>query len=269
MKLYFAGLVESSEDIRQFVIENIPELRVLISYFYTKVDKAIERGFKHIFLDCGAYSAWTKGIEINLEDYTKYCQNLPPEVEVIAALDVIGDDWASLRNWEYMREKGVNALPTYHFGDDPEVLKVYAENADYVALGGTVGRVKTVIAEFLKPIFSKYPNHRFHGFGIGSPLILKEFPFFSADATTWNVGSRFGQLLLEDGSRIPAGKKLFRVDDLRIREEIKAELNLQIDDDEFRSDTLDKENLLALHQLLAIDHGQIDFSSYNYQPSLF
>jgi len=268
MRLYYAGLTESSEEIQKFALENIPNLRVLVSYFSTTVEVAIKKGFQKIFLDCGAYSAWTKGIKINLEEYTDYCKDLSGKVDVVAALDVIGDGWASLRNWEYMKMRGIDAIPTFHFGDELEILDIYSKNADYIAIGGTVGIPRKHVAEFSSLVFSKYPSHKFHGFGIQSIQLLSGLPFYSADATTWQVGSRFGEVILNSGKRFKAGKK-FQLQDPRIQSEIQNYLKIEIENGEVDSNLLSCRNILTLYQILVIEHNKKDFSEFYSHSLLF
>lgn len=270
MILYYAGLASAPENVCEFAFENIPDLRVLVSYAYPNhLQQAIKHGFKKIFLDCGAYTAMTKGIRIDVHEYIQFCKDLPKEVEVIAGLDVIGDGEKTRRNWDIMRDAGVDAIPIYHWGVEPAFLEYYASQTDFIAIGGITGSIRGAALPFLSPIFLKYPNHRFHGFGINAPEVVMAFPFYSSDATTWRAGSRFGDIMLPSGKRFKAGRKIASIDHLQVREEIKELTGLNIDDEDFHPAELDKYNMKVLYDLLVTQHNKINFSDRVEQQYIF
>lgn len=91
-----------------------------------------------LILDSGAFSAYTSGGEVQLEEYAEWATALAGRWQFAFNLDVLGDAKASLANWERMRVLGVETVPVIHYGDRPEnVLPAYlAQGADRIALGG-------------------------------------------------------------------------------------------------------------------------------------
>jgi hypothetical protein len=147
-------------------------------------------------MDSGAFSAHVSGTEIDLDHYTNVCKALLATDELLTevyALDVIGDHKASIRNTERMWEAGVEAIPTFHYGEPVEALLHLAKNYPKIALGGVARMRDKRRIEWAKACFAHVWPARIHGFGICTEPALTQLPFHSADATTWdNSPCRFG-----------------------------------------------------------------------------
>lgn len=184
---------------------------LLVSYvYYDNWNKYREVGvgYRNWMLDSGAYTAWTKGKTIDLEQYTQFAKELlekdPTLVEVMA-LDVIGDWQASLRNCEYMHRHGVAAIPTFHVGSPQEALDECARYEKF-ALGGAVGYPDK--QRWAEQCFSRVWPHKIHGLGWGGENLLKGIPWHSADSSNWGLCSTaFG-----NWKSMPGGSVRGRVD---------------------------------------------------------
>lgn len=162
-----------------------------------------------IFLDSGAYSAWTQKTTIEIDEYIEYIKQ-HPEVDVYCTLDVLvdqGDNSGGQRtfdNYRYMVNKGLNPLPVWHSNDDVKYLKYYLKRCDYIAIGA----VSTMsgndnMYHLVNRIFRDYlidkdgmPIIKVHGFGVTSWKILRSFPWYSVDSTSWVMFSRYGIILV-------------------------------------------------------------------------
>ena len=105
-----------------------------------------------------------------------------------------------------MESKGFRPLPTFHQGSPLSELERLCQNYEYIALGGLVSfsSRQNLLIVWLKKCFQiimKY-NTRVHGFGVGSFLLWKMFPFYSVDATTWLIGGKFRRIVKFDGNAI-------------------------------------------------------------------
>jgi len=171
-----------------------------------------------LFLDSGAFSAWSKGIEISIDEYADFIKEYKKYLTVYANLDVIGDPEATYKNQKYLEKKGLNPLPCFHFNTDIKYLKKYLEEGyDYIALGGMVGTPGKKLMPWLDGLFAKYltdqegwPVCKIHGFGVTSLKILLRYPWFSVDSTSWVKTGRFGSVIVPirnrdgyDFSKIP------------------------------------------------------------------
>lgn len=157
----------------------------------------------NIFLDSGAFSAWSKGVEIDIQEYIKFIKEHKQYLEVYANLDVIGDAEKTLQNQKIMEEAGLNPLPCFHVGEDFKYLRYYVEKYDYIALGGLVGKDhnQKEKASWLDQIFGEvicdakgFPKIKVHGYGLTSLRFMLRYPWYSVDSTSWVVTGRLGAI---------------------------------------------------------------------------
>jgi len=180
---------------------------VLISYVYAQrflptVDLLDDRF--HFFLDSGAHSANTLGIEIDIDEYMKFIADRSHVIDVYAGLDVIGDPVASAENQRIMEEAGFAPLPTYHFGEPVGVLEELAERYEFFCLGGVVGKSDAAKIIWLDDLYArvlaKYRDtRRIHMFGVGSEKILRRYPFYSADSSAGSLQAGNKTWHMQDG----------------------------------------------------------------------
>lgn len=166
------------------------KFNILMNYFYIKDNKKIinsniinDYGMGLFFLDSGAFTAWTKGIEIDIEEYCNFVKIF--NCSFYSVLDVIGDAEGTLKNQKKMEELGTNPVPCFHFGDDFKYLDYYYENYDFISLGGMVGRPTKQLKMWLDKIFIKYPNKKYHGFGLTRRILIEKYPWYSVDSSSW------------------------------------------------------------------------------------
>lgn len=202
---------------------------VLESYHYVHqqvyVDAMREANAK-VFLDSGAFSAHTLGVQIKVEDYCEYiCRNWDiirfEDGNLMASvLDGIGDPeetWINQLKMEaYFHQRGwpVRPLPCFHFGEDESYLERYVAKYDYITLGGMVGKSVPQLRIWLDRIWNKYmvdgagnPKLKVHAFGITSVPIMEEYPWYSCDSSSWIQMSSFGTILLPDHGAVKVSDK--------------------------------------------------------------
>lgn len=162
---------------------------------------------------------------------------LPDEEEVIEELDRPTKEKMDSRkksaeltfkNQEYMEKQGLRPIPVWHAGEPEDYLGDYCKRYDYVAIGGisslgTPG--KSYILNLLTFVKEKYPNVKFHLFGIGISglLAFKSLRPYSIDFSTWGVPARYGHDLVEDKKQLLKEIKL----PPEIRENIKDDGTLE------------------------------------------
>ena len=157
----------------------------------------------NVMLDCGAYSAFTRGGKpIDLHDYSCFIKANPEYITHVIALDVIpGEpgtgnreyraeviDPASRVNFENfcrMRDAGLDPLPVFHQDEDFHWLDKYRDaGARYIALapweggiycGDWIGECLTVLDD---------TTIKIHLLGIASHPVLHHFRPTSCDAST-------------------------------------------------------------------------------------
>lgn len=218
MKIYLAGTSVCNP------IENIRMQRLfkkghkLHSYFYSGTEKGFERGWflmncrnkVNLFIDSGAYSALTQGVNINIYEYIKFIKKYKNIITTYANLDVIGEvpneetAKATLENQKIMEAEGLSPLPAFHQGEPYDYLEYYVKNYNYIGLGGMVGtmgapqRMKWLDTCFGDYICDSngYPKVRVHGYGVTALQALFRYPWYSVDSTSWVITGRFGGILI-------------------------------------------------------------------------
>lgn len=216
MKLYFAGAGIPRKDAMEFrrkKLENKEIFRFLYSYLEIKNRNysVIEDGIiqqDQIFLDSGAFTAFTQGTVIDIDDYIKVIQET--KLENYAVLDVIGDWRATHRNMEYMESKGLHPIPAFHYNSPFEELERLVKNYKYIALGGLVplAMQRPVFQQWVDSCYSIIQDKvKVHGFGVNSLWAWKRYPWYSVDATSWVTGSKFRRIVKFNQGKLITYKK--------------------------------------------------------------
>lgn len=165
-------------------------------------------------VDSGAFTAWTRGRQIDLAAYIAFCQGLEAQKKAgllplggYLALDVIPGEkgrlptpdevaWAtakSAENLAAMMDAGLSPWPVYHEGEPMDLLDAYVDQGhDVIALGATASRGKSRLVDWLAPIFERHPGQRFHGLAMTQGKLLRSLPFHSVDSTSWINLCRYG-----------------------------------------------------------------------------
>lgn len=183
-------------------------LDALVSYHYYKGEKdmapLVATRRLRLIGDSGAFSAYTQGTPIKLDEYAAWLKQWQPYLCWAAALDVIGDPAATLANWRRLRDHHQLAtVPTLHAGTDPKWLDAYvADGVDFFGLGGLVGRALDAlpwVVKVFRYVRDKHPQVRFHIWGVTNRKYLDNLPAYSADSSgILGAAYRFAVLRLFD-----------------------------------------------------------------------
>jgi hypothetical protein len=216
MNVYFAG--NTGVPSREKMVCRIADRR-LFSYYFLALDfynsvKMFKIAMKkkvHLFLDSGAFSAWTQGVPIDIQEYITFIKENKDILDIYANLDVIGiggkqpnklTAQKTLENQKIMEAAGLSPLPCFHFGEPFEFLEYYVANYEYLALG-VAGNSGTTLIPWLNECFSKYicdekgfPKIKVHGFAVTSLKLMLKYPWYSVDSTSWVVTGRMGGIFI-------------------------------------------------------------------------
>ena len=200
-----------------------------------KIPKVPEYFEKYaLIIDSGAFSYHKKG-GIELDKWIEKAAGLQPYGTELIALDVIGDPKKTFENFQIINQQIKNTVPTFHVGSDINYLKKYLEYTDRIAIGGMVPYKSEIqlLKRHLSKVFEIFTPEappRLHAFGYFSQEILESFPFYSADASTWQNYSRFGEFHNFMNMKYTRMKSL-RVGKIKLRETSPSDLATYIKDD--------------------------------------
>lgn len=164
-----------------------------------------------LFLDSGAFSAWTQGTAIDIQEYIRFIKENQDVIEIYANLDVIGIGGKqpnrltaerTLENQRVMENAGLSPIPCFHFGEPMEFLDMYVNDYDYLALG-VAGNSGAQLIPWLDKCFREHicdqdgmPKIKIHGFAVTSLKIMMRYPWYSVDSTSWVVTGRMGSIFI-------------------------------------------------------------------------
>lgn len=205
----------------QSLVRDLPN--ILESYHYVDKQKYVDEmraDSAKVFLDSGAFSAFTLGVKIDLPTYCDYIQRNSDIIRVedgavmASVLDGIGDPLQTYRNQLSMEELGVRPLPCFHYGEDNRYLKYYVDNYEYITLGGMVGKSSDVLIKWLDQLWDKYLTDssgrarlKVHAFGITALPVMKRYPWFSVDSSSWIQSAAFGSIVTPKYGPISVSEK--------------------------------------------------------------
>jgi hypothetical protein len=174
----------------------------LESYHYLGNPATVEhirREGRKVFLDSGAFSAFSLGVDVRIEDYAQFCKDNADIILMPSVLDAIGDPDGTWVNQKRLEDLGVNCLPCYHFGEPEAVLEYYLDNYEYITIGGMVPISSPNLIRWLDRIWPEHlldaqgqPRAKVHGFGLTSPNLMRRYPWYSVDSSSWIQISSFG-----------------------------------------------------------------------------
>lgn len=208
MKVYLAGTYVSAA-------ESVDYPYLLESYHYIQGARHVARireDHRTIFLDSGAFSMYTQGIEVNLDQYADFIKTNQDIIHVASNLDQIGqgreaDTWTNQR---YLEDLGVDVKPVFHVRDDDRWLRHYLkEGYDYIFIGGMVPESTKWLKQRLDQLWGDYltdargrPIVRIHGFGLTVIDLMARYPWYSVDSTSWVLKGRYGMLYVQLPHRV-------------------------------------------------------------------
>lgn len=183
-----------------------------------------------LMLDSGAFSAWTKEISIDLNEYISFCKKHLSYLDYIVNLDVIPGrpGWKNipmkirdeaalqgLKNYQRMLDAGIpkeKLIHVFHQGEDIKWLKKIVSRMGYIGLSPANDRSTTEKLHWLDSIMpyvtddQGFPTVKFHGFAVTSLRLMLRYPWYSVDSTSWVMTSRMGSIYVP---RYKAGKWIY------------------------------------------------------------
>lgn len=201
--------IDDAEVVKQFYNLTKIKLNILIAYPFLRGNAIkLTRTYRHMIdnlcLDSGAYSVFTKKVNISITEYLAYIKRYGHLFTTVFTLDDRFDDPDhNLRNQNYLedglKDKTWKPVPCIHDGGDPlGEIKMYVDQGhDYIALG-SLGIRKKIDAKVLEATKIQFPNVKFHLFGSLNRETLFKYKPYSADASSWAQEAAQGNIYYWD-----------------------------------------------------------------------
>lgn len=237
MKIYLAGERAATEAGTR--IEQLSETaagvwvkyikRRLFSYYYhgygatrivygtqglsIDIERALELGMD-TFCDSGAFTAFTKGTDIPLEQYAEYLKKTAHVWTTASSLDAIGSGEEaaakSYANFIALRGMGAMVQPVFHVREPDHWLQRYIDEGwSYIFIGGMVPESTPWLLERLDALWDTILSTadglakvQTHGFGLTDQKLMFRYPWHSVDSTSWLMTGIFGACMF----RLPTGR---------------------------------------------------------------
>lgn len=216
--LYFVGVPKPDYGVDKFLYSQYYNRQLI-----KKMRGDLELPGKKVFFDSGAFTAFSRNVVLDIDDYINYINANDDIITIAASLDVIPKGKKakdieqsaeqSWKNFLYMRERVISPeklIPTFHQTESLKHLYRILNYEDdfgtinYFALGGLVTIIDTnvrdnFLSECFRIILSVRPDINVHGFGLTDLKLLESYPFRSADSTAYVLAAGMGEILTEFG----------------------------------------------------------------------
>lgn len=208
------SLYRQLPDNEKHIVDSNPNVLESYHYLNDRTLRGIRKNGKKVFLDSGAFSAFTLGVEVDLPTYCKFIRDNADIIDVASVLDGIGDPLKTWQNQQAMEQHGTRPLPCFHYGEDERYLEWYISKYEYITLGGMVPISNNQLVFWLDRLWDKYltdgsgrPRLKVHGFGLTSLPLMRRYPWYSVDSSSWVQISSIGSILLPEYGRTVAVSK--------------------------------------------------------------
>ncbi len=171
----------------------------------TKVMGATLKNRRHDqyeFLDSDIYKKYR-------ERYLQHLLKNQDNLEVAVNLDIINNAEATYQNQKWFEERGAKVLPVWHFGTDERYLNRYIdEGYDYIAIGGLIPNASSVLVGPLDKLWGHTlcdrvgrPRVRIHGFAMTAFELMRRYPWYSVDSSSWLKVGAYGKIFMPKKDR--------------------------------------------------------------------
>ncbi|NCB47382.1 hypothetical protein EOM81_10250 [bacterium] len=220
MKIYLAGVYS-----RPYLIEKFNPEMILESFFYAKdapiFMENIVKNNTDFLLDSGAFTFMNQKGKVDFDSWVVAYAEFINKFNVDNFLELDIDSVVGIKEVERLRGKlesltQKKCIPVWHVSRGHKYWLDMIKKYKYVAIGGIVTKE---IKKQQYPIFLKLLQDanlhgcKVHGLGFTHTSLLKKYPFYSVDSTSWLSGSRFAHVYRFQNARIlqqsrPNGKKM-------------------------------------------------------------
>lgn len=204
------------------IVKDMTYPNILVSFAYKQILADWPYEPDYFVLDSGAFTAWNVGKQVDFNEYRSFAVAVTKKWKSTRTinLDVIPGEKGrtstknerlagmekSLDNADSLRKAGLKVMEVFHQDEPIEFLYKLLDRRQEGEVLGLSPRNDvslTMKAEWhrnvLSAIAAKYPAKQMppcHGLAVTTDRLLRQFPYYSADSSTWVNSFRFGAALM-------------------------------------------------------------------------
>lgn len=200
---------------------------VLISFAYAKTLESVTYQPDYLILDSGAFTAWNSGKTVDVAAYGDWVEQKQTAGKKLVAvnLDVIPGEVGrtstkaersagmkkSLENADYLRGRGLEVMEVFHQDEPLVFLDALLDRLSPNGILGISPRNDVNInskldwqKNVLRHLYQRCGIEnmpRTHGLAVTSMRMMKQFPYYSVDSSTWASSMLYGTFTNEWGKQ--------------------------------------------------------------------
>lgn len=178
-----------------------------------------------LFIDSGAHGLYAEYVQKNkdkskegkykwyttkpfydyIDTYIEFIKKYKHKIDLYANVDVIFNPELTWQAQMYCEKNGITPVPVIHFNTPMKWLQRYLTRGyEYIALGGLGQEAhQTAYKVWADQAFdiicdqpSRLPKVKVHGFAVTAIELMRRYPWYSVDSTTFINFAAYGQILV-------------------------------------------------------------------------
>lgn len=145
------------------------------------------------------------------EEYIEFLKKYGSILEAYCTIDIINNGQLTREVQLDLEARGLHPMPVYHLGEPIKYLRWYLDRKnndggpfyDYIGMGGMTPNSPNVLLSPLDQIWDElftddegWPIIKVHGFAMTSHTLIRRYPWYSVDSTSWVKWGTYGVILV-------------------------------------------------------------------------
>lgn len=150
-----------------------------------------------ILLDSGAFTAFTQGVEITVDDYCERLERLGEHVWQYITLDVVENREQTRINLAEMRRRGFSPMAVFTLDEEYAAVPELIDGNLHLCVAGGVSQPTDWYSARIEKVWrTSGKKALLHGLGYTRGAAPLRSRVHSIDSSTWAVGSRYGNVTI-------------------------------------------------------------------------
>jgi len=163
-------------------------------------DTALElSSYSDVLIDCGAYTAYTRGKEIPIDRYIADCKRYHGKVWQYIQLDKVRNPSVTKTNLDKMLHAGLRPMPVLQIGESFERMPALVKINPWVCCaGGVYTPAQWIHHRYQQAFKASHGKANIHALGFLRYPDVFQLPIKSGDSSAYYNGMKYGWLVMFD-----------------------------------------------------------------------